>query len=121
VPRAVFLILELAPKDVAPHTDTGLTAYRAAKKVSRHLLPGEYVVVIGRRWARSYRRSGSRGPCAAEIIVVDRSDKSLELAKECGAYHLVKADADEHGNVSKVAIRQLCSADLALFPERKTP
>ena len=29
----------LAPKDVAPYTDAGLTAYRAAKKASRHLLP----------------------------------------------------------------------------------
>ena len=37
----------LAPKDVAPYTDAGLTAYRAAKKASRHLLPGEYVAVIG--------------------------------------------------------------------------
>src|SRR4029077_18022704 len=37
----------LAPKDVAPYTDAGLTAYRAAKKASRHLLPGEYAVIIG--------------------------------------------------------------------------
>ena len=37
----------LAPKDVAPYTDAGLTAYRAAKKASRHLLPGQYAVVIG--------------------------------------------------------------------------
>jgi NAD+-dependent secondary alcohol dehydrogenase Adh1 len=27
----------LAPKDVAPYTDAGLTAYRAAKKASKHL------------------------------------------------------------------------------------
>jgi NAD+-dependent secondary alcohol dehydrogenase Adh1 len=33
--------------------------------------------------------------CAAEIIVVDRDDKSLELAKTCGAHHLVKADGNE--------------------------
>src|SRR6266478_6025326 len=63
----------LAPKDVAPYTDAGLTAYRAAKKASRHLLPGEYVVVI----------------------VADRSEGSLALAKECGAHHLVKADGGE--------------------------
>ena len=37
----------LAPKDVAPYTDAGLTAYRAAKKASRHLLPGQYAVVLG--------------------------------------------------------------------------
>ncbi|MEQ1887503.1 MAG: alcohol dehydrogenase catalytic domain-containing protein, partial [Bryobacteraceae bacterium] len=37
----------LAPKDVAPYTDAGLTAYRAAKKASRHLLPGQFAVVLG--------------------------------------------------------------------------
>ena len=44
----------LAPKDVAPYTDAGLTAYRAAKKASRHLVPGEYAVVTGA--GRSRRR-----------------------------------------------------------------
>ncbi|MGS0758655.1 zinc-binding dehydrogenase, partial [Roseateles sp. GG27B] len=33
--------------------------------------------------------------CAAEIIIVDRSDMALQLAKECGAHHLVKADGHE--------------------------
>ena len=33
--------------------------------------------------------------CAAEIIVVDRADKSLALAKDCGAHHVVKADGGE--------------------------
>ena len=83
-----------APKDVAPYTDAGLTAYRAAKKASRHLLPGEYAVVIGAA-ARAYRDSGAGALCAAEIIVVDRAEGSLELAKECGAHHMVKAGADE--------------------------
>jgi NAD+-dependent secondary alcohol dehydrogenase Adh1 len=33
--------------------------------------------------------------CAAEIVVVDRAEESLKLAKTCGAHHLVKADAGE--------------------------
>src|SRR5216683_2371080 len=33
--------------------------------------------------------------CAAEIIVIDRADKALELAQECGAHHIVKADGGE--------------------------
>ena len=37
----------LAPKDVAPHADAGITAYHAAKKASRQLLPGDWAVVIG--------------------------------------------------------------------------
>jgi NAD+-dependent secondary alcohol dehydrogenase Adh1 len=32
----------LAPKDVAPYSDAGLTAYRVVKKATRHLMPGEY-------------------------------------------------------------------------------
>src|SRR5258708_40267816 len=30
----------LAPKDVAPHADAGLTAYQLAKKAAGHLPPG---------------------------------------------------------------------------------
>jgi NAD+-dependent secondary alcohol dehydrogenase Adh1 len=85
----------LTPKDVAPYTDAGLTAYRAAKKASRHLLPGEYVVVIGAGGLGHIGIQVLAALCAAEIIVVDRADKSLELAKKCGAHHLVKADAGE--------------------------
>lgn len=85
----------LAPKDVAPYTDAGLTAYRAAKKASRHLLPGEYAVVIGAGGLGHIGIQVLAALCAAEIIVVDRGDMALSLAKECGAHHLVKADGTE--------------------------
>ena len=85
----------LAPKEVAPYTDAGLTAYRAAKKASRHLLPGEYAVVIGAGGLGHIGIQVLAALCAAEIVVVDRSAKSLELAKACGAHHAVKADGDE--------------------------
>ncbi len=85
----------LAPKDVAPYTDAGLTAYRAAKKASRHLLPGEYAVVIGAGGLGHIGIQVLRALCAAEIIVVDRSEIALGLAKECGAHHSVRADGGE--------------------------
>lgn len=85
----------LAPKDVAPYTDAGLTAYRAAKKASRHLLPGEYAVVIGVGGLGHIGIQVLRALCAAEIIAVDRSETGLSLAKECGAHHVVKADSNE--------------------------
>ncbi|MGL4395477.1 MAG: NAD(P)-dependent alcohol dehydrogenase [Hyphomicrobium sp.] len=85
----------LAPKDVAPYTDAGLTAYRAAKKASRHLLPGQYAVVLGVGGLGHIGVQVLRALCAAEIIAVDRSDGSLALAKECGADHLVKANGFE--------------------------
>src|ERR1700685_920513 len=37
----------LAPKDVAPYADAGLTAYHAVKKAAAHLLPGDIAVAIG--------------------------------------------------------------------------
>jgi NAD+-dependent secondary alcohol dehydrogenase Adh1 len=80
---------------VAPYTDAGLTAYRAAKKASRHLLPGEYAVVIGAGGLGHIGIQVLAALCAAEIIIVDRSDMALQLAKECGAHHLVKADGHE--------------------------
>lgn len=85
----------LAPKDVAPYTDAGLTAYRAAKKASRHLLPGQYVAVIGVGGLGHIGIQVLKALCAASVIAVDRSDASLELAKQCGADHLIKADGNE--------------------------
>jgi len=89
----------LSPKDVAPYADAGLTAYRAAKKASRHLIPGDFAVVIGAGGLGHIGIQVLRALCAAEIIVVDRSDSALALATECGAHHTVKADGAELDSV----------------------
>jgi NAD+-dependent secondary alcohol dehydrogenase Adh1 len=91
----VKLPTSLAPKEVAPYTDAGLTAYRAAKKASRHLLPGEYVVTIGVGGLGHIGIQVLRALCAAEIIAIDRSDTALRLANECGAHQVVTADGNE--------------------------
>ena len=85
----------LSPKDVAPYTDAGLTAYRAAKKASRHLLPGQFAVVIGAGGLGHIGIQVLNALCAAEIIVIDRSDMALALAKACGAHHQVTGDGNE--------------------------
>lgn len=85
----------LAPKDVAPYADAGLTAYRAAKKATRHLLPGENCVVIGAGGLGHIGIQCLKAMCAADVIVVDKSDASLDLAKKIGADKLVKADGNE--------------------------
>lgn len=82
----------LAPKDVAPHADAGLTAYHVGKKAARHLSPGERVVVIGVGGLGHIGIQVLAALCSADIIAVDRSEAALSLAKECGARHLVKAD-----------------------------
>jgi NAD+-dependent secondary alcohol dehydrogenase Adh1 len=85
----------LAPKDVAPHADAGLTAYHVAKKAADHLLAGERVVVIGVGGLGHIAIQVLSALCPADIIAVDRSDIALGLAKECGAHHTVKADENQ--------------------------
>ncbi len=85
----------LAPKDVAPHADAGITAYHAAKKASRHLLPGEWAVVIGAGGLGHIGIQCLRALCAATIIVVDRSDACARARHECRRDHTVKADGNE--------------------------
>ncbi len=85
----------LEPKDVAPYANAGLTAYRAAKKATHDLLPGQYALVIGAGGLGHVAIQVLRAMCAAEIIVVDVNNSSLQLAEECGADHLIKADGGE--------------------------
>jgi NAD+-dependent secondary alcohol dehydrogenase Adh1 len=92
----------LAPKDVAPYADAGLTAYRAAKKASRHLLPGQFAVIIGAGGLGHIGIQVLATMCAAKIIVVDRSDAALKLAKEVGADFTVKADGNEVERVKEI-------------------
>src|SRR5580692_1118306 len=92
----------LAPKDVAPHADAGLTAYHVAKKASRHLLPGQNVIVIGVGGLGHIGIQVLKALCSADIIALDRSDMALTLAKECGAHHTVKADENQLEAVRKL-------------------
>ena len=91
----VSLPASLEPKLVAPYADAGLTAYRAVKKATRLLLPGEYCVVIGAGGLGLIGIQCLKAMCAAEVIVVDTSEASLELARQAGADHLVLADGQE--------------------------
>jgi len=116
----VALPKSLNPKDVAPYSDAGLTAYRAAKKATRHLLPGQYCVVIGAGGLGHIAIQVLAAMCAAEIIVVDRSDVSLKLAEECGAHHLVKADGDELQKVMELTAGKGAEAVLDFVGEHGT-
>lgn len=95
VRNIVKLPQTLLPKEVAPYSDAGLTAYRAAKKATRHLLPGEFCVVIGAGGLGHIGIQCLKAMCAAEVIVVDKSDISLALALAVGADRVIKADGNE--------------------------
>jgi NAD+-dependent secondary alcohol dehydrogenase Adh1 len=110
----------LAPKDVAPYSDAGLTAYRVVKKATRHLVPGERCVVIGAGGLGHIGIQCLKAMSAAEIIVIDLSDQSLQLAKECGADHLVKADGNEVEAIQALTGGAGAEAVIDLVGERGT-
>lgn len=94
--RAVVKLPEgVEPKDVAAHADAGLTAYHAVKKAERILYPGTTAVVIGAGGLGHIGIQSLKVLSAARVIVVDRSEGSLELARECGADDTVLADGGE--------------------------
>ena len=85
----------LAPKDVAPFSDAGLTAYRVVKKATRHLLPGQSCVVIGAGGLGHIAIQCLRAMCAADIIVIEKSKTALDHATTLGADHGVLIDGSE--------------------------
>jgi NAD+-dependent secondary alcohol dehydrogenase Adh1 len=85
----------LEPADVAALADAGLTAYHAVKKAVPRLYPGTRVVVIGAGGLGHIGIQSLVALTAAEIIVVDRSDAALEVARTSGAHHTVLADGDQ--------------------------
>ena len=82
----------LEPKDVAALADAGLTAYHAVKKASSALCPGTKAVIIGAGGLGHIGIQCLKALTAAEIIVVDKSEPALELARTLGADHLVQTD-----------------------------
>jgi NAD+-dependent secondary alcohol dehydrogenase Adh1 len=92
----------LAPKDVAALADAGLTAYHAVKKASAILYPGTRTVVIGAGGLGHIGIQCLKALTPAEIIVVDRSEAALDLARSWGADHIVLADGNQVAQVKEV-------------------
>lgn len=85
----------LEPADVAAHADAGLTAYHAVKKAAPHLYPGTRAVVIGAGGLGHIGVQSLKALTATEVIVVDRSEEALELARARGADETVLADGGQ--------------------------
>lgn len=116
----IVLPESLEPKMVAPYADAGLTAYRAVKKATRHLLPGEYCVVIGAGGLGHIAIQCLKAMCAAEIIAVDKSEASLSLAREAGADHLVLANDHETESVLSLTKGEGAEAVIDFVGEKGT-
>ncbi len=98
--RAVVKIdPKLQPADVAALADAGLTAYHAVRKTVPLLYPGTKAVLIGAGGLGHIGIQALRALTPAEIIVVDRSEGALALAKSIGAHYTVLANG---GHVQQV-------------------
>ena len=90
------------PQDVAAHADAGLTAYHAVKKATPRLYPGTRAVVIGAGGLGHIGIQSLKAITAAEIIVVDRSEEALDVAKRLGADETVVADGSHVDKVTEM-------------------
>jgi NAD+-dependent secondary alcohol dehydrogenase Adh1 len=91
----------LEPTDVAALADAGLTAYHAVAKAAKSLRPGNFAVLIGAGGLGHIGIQVMKAISAATVIVVDRNQQALDLAKKLGADHVVLA-GDRDGFVEDV-------------------
>jgi NAD+-dependent secondary alcohol dehydrogenase Adh1 len=80
------------PQDVAAHADAGLTAYHAVKKALPLLYPGTRTVIIGAGGLGHIGIQSLKALSATELIVLDRSEEALDVARRLGADETVVAD-----------------------------
>jgi NAD+-dependent secondary alcohol dehydrogenase Adh1 len=79
----------VAPIEVAPLADAGITAYRVAKKAAKILTPGTYCVVLGVGGLGHVALQSLHALCGTRTIAVDRSESARALAKELGAHYVL--------------------------------
>lgn len=84
----------VAPIDVAPLADAGITAYRVAKRAAQQLMPGQYAVVLGVGGLGHVALQTLHELCGARTIAVDITESARDLAKELGAHHVIDGGAN---------------------------
>ena len=92
----------LHPADIAALADAGLTAIHAVKKAIPVLGAGTRCVVIGAGGLGHIGIQCLKAYTPTEIIVIDPSEKALELARETGADHTVKVDGSQRDVVREL-------------------
>lgn len=84
----------LEPADVAALADAGLTAYHAAAKAARATRPGDVCVMIGAGGLGHIGIQVMKAISAVTLVVVDRNQAALDLARQIGADLTVLADGN---------------------------
>jgi NAD+-dependent secondary alcohol dehydrogenase Adh1 len=92
----------LEPTAIAALADAGLTAIHAVKKAIPVLGAGTKAVLIGAGGLGHIGIQCLKAYTPTEIIVVDPSEKALQLARELGADHTVPADGSQRDKVQEL-------------------
>ncbi len=82
----------VAPADVAPYADAGITAYRAVRKAAPLAVPGTTALMIGMGGLGHIGVQVMRELGNADIIALDRNKERLAMALDLGATHAVEAN-----------------------------
>jgi NAD+-dependent secondary alcohol dehydrogenase Adh1 len=80
------------PVDVAPHSDAGITAYHAIKKLSHLMLPGSTTVVLGAGGVGHIGLQLAKELGSSTVLAVDPHPDRRKLAVELGANQALEAD-----------------------------
>jgi NAD+-dependent secondary alcohol dehydrogenase Adh1 len=80
------------PVDVAPHSDAGITAYHAIKRLSHLMLPGSTTVVIGAGGVGHVGLQLAKELGSSTVLVVDPHPDRRKLAVELGANQALEAN-----------------------------
>src|SRR5215469_8020723 len=104
VPDARHLIPlgDLDPVANVALTDAGLTPYHAIKGSVPKLVPGSTAVVIGTGGLGHVAVQILTALTPARVIALDISDEKLQLARDVGAHHTVRSDADAAAAVREI-------------------
>jgi NAD+-dependent secondary alcohol dehydrogenase Adh1 len=82
------------PADVAPHSDAGITAYHAVKRLLPRLAPGSTAAVIGVGGVGHIALQLLRVLGGGTVIGIDTDERRRALAKELGADEVLADVAD---------------------------
>ncbi len=85
----------LSPRAVAPYAHAGLTAYHAVKRALRWLDPGDAVALIGGECLGQIALQLLQVLAPVRTIVIDRSERALQRAREFGATWTIQAGTED--------------------------
>jgi len=82
------------PREVAPHSDAGITAYHAVKKLAPRLDPGSTTAIIGVGGVGHIALQIVRALGSGRIVAIDTDERRRALARELGADEVLGEQAD---------------------------